>query len=107
MVSLTDPINYEWTDGSVTDLSFQWSIVAPSTHTVTFDPRNGNVPTNVTVTAGQPITAPTTPALTGYDFVGWYTEATGINAWDFDTPITADITFYAKWKLKTVGIDAT
>ncbi len=34
----------------------------------------------------------------GWTFVGWYKESEGINAFDLNTPITADIKLYAKWK---------
>jgi uncharacterized repeat protein (TIGR02543 family) len=34
----------------------------------------------------------------GYTFGGWYRNADGTGAaWDFDSPVTADLTLYAKW----------
>lgn len=44
--------------------------------------------------ATKPATAPTKE---GNLFEGWYTEQTMTNRFDFYTPITKDITLYAKW----------
>ena len=33
----------------------------------------------------------------GYLFAGWYTDAECTTEYDFDTPVTKDITLYAKW----------
>ncbi len=33
----------------------------------------------------------------GYEFGGWYTDQACTKAYNFDTPVTADITIYAKW----------
>ncbi len=35
---------------------------------------------------------------TGYEFVGWYTDEACTEAYNFDTPLTADVKLYAKWK---------
>ena len=37
------------------------------------------------------------PSETDWAFGGWYTEAACTNAFDFATPITGDITLFAKW----------
>ena len=50
-----------------------------------------------TVEEGQTAARPSDPSETGWEFGGWYTEASCTNAFDFSTPITADITLYAKW----------
>ena len=42
--------------------------------------------------------------IDGYSLVGWYTEAACQNLFDFNTPITADITLYAKWALESYTI---
>ncbi|MBQ6551147.1 MAG: InlB B-repeat-containing protein [Lachnospiraceae bacterium] len=46
---------------------------------------------------GEKIEQPENPTYQGWAFGGWYTEAACINEYDFDTPVTADITLYAKW----------
>ena len=40
---------------------------------------------------------PTDPTRNGYIFMGWYTDAEGATKFDFNTPITENITLYAKW----------
>lgn len=39
--------------------------------------------------------APDTPVKSGYRFVGWYS---GDAKWDFDTPVTENLTLTAKWE---------
>ena len=43
--------------------------------------------------------APETPEKPGCEFIGWYTDSDFTDEFDFDTPITGDITLYAKWKI--------
>ena len=81
---------------------------APSVFTVTFDPLNGvNQPRGVEVNDGETVTA--APASSKeptehvrYTFAGWYTSTDGgttlsAEPFDFTTPITANITLYAKY----------
>ena len=44
-------------------------------------------------TVAEPNPAPT---RNGYDFAHWYKDNSAV-AWDFDTPITEEITLYANW----------
>lgn len=70
----------------------------PTTYTVTFDANgHGTAPAAQTVEEGKTATKPADPTETGWVFGGWYREAACTNAFDFTTPITADITLYAKW----------
>ncbi len=48
---------------------------------------------------GKTATKPADPTAETYDFLGWFKEEACTNAYDFATPITADITLYAKWEL--------
>lgn len=49
---------------------------------------------------------PSAPSETGYNFGGWYTNegCTAGNEYNFSTPVTADITLYAKWTEKSYSI---
>ena len=47
--------------------------------------------------SGGTVSAPTEPKREGYTFDGWYSDKDFKTAWDFNTPITADTTLYAKW----------
>ncbi|AIO18368.1 Internalin-A precursor [Candidatus Izimaplasma bacterium HR1] len=75
-------------------------------YTVTFDSTGGNAIEAVVVEEGLTIAAPTAPTktVTGevYTFVGWYTEAAGTTAYNFEDPVNADTTLYAKWVLEVV-----
>ena len=69
----------------------------PVTYTVTFETNGGNTIANQTVNAGGTATRPPDPTRSGYTFAGWYSNSTLTTAYDFNTPVTANITLYAKW----------
>lgn len=70
----------------------------PTEYTVTY---NYNQPTlqntTLTIQEGQSLTQPATPEVEGYVFVGWFSDQTLTQAWDFTSPVTANLTLYAKW----------
>ena len=72
-------------------------------HTVTFDSAGGSPVPTQTVTAGKTATEPENPTRRGYDFDGWYLEGKKYN---FDTPVTADITLVARWSRQGGGSEA-
>ncbi len=79
------------------------------TKSVTFNANgHGTAPANQTVEDGKTATKPTDPTATGYTFGGWYTDSACTTEYNFTTPVTADITLYAKWTAKTptVSFDA-
>ena len=81
----------KFTDNSVTP-------PATITYTVTFDANgHGTAPSAQTVESGKTATKPADPTETGWTFGGWYKEAACSNAFNFSTPITGNITLYAKW----------
>ena len=67
----------------------------PVTHTVTFDTANGGAPVKVTVVDGEPVGKPADPTYDGYTFAGWALDGEPYN---FDTPVTGDITLTAVWE---------
>lgn len=70
-----------------------------SAHTVRFDYNyTGSVVTTTIVKDGEYLPEPATPTRSEFDFVGWYLtkEGTG-NIYDFEDPITSDLSLYAKW----------
>jgi oligopeptide transport system substrate-binding protein len=73
---------------------------------VTFDSKGGSAVEEVEVEDGLTITAPTAPTkeVTGevYTFVAWYTDAELTTAYNFEDPVTENITLYAKWVLEVV-----
>ncbi len=59
-----------------------------------------NMPATVTLESGQKVTKPATdPVREGYTFEGWFTQASGGEEFDFDTPITQNTTIYAQWSV--------
>ena len=64
--------------------------------TVTFNSDNGNTVQEEKVLRGQKASAPTAPTKAGYSFDGWYN---GDDLYDFNTPVTENITLTAKWSV--------
>ena len=77
------------------------TIVVNPTYTVTFDSDGGSAVTGQTIEKGKTATKPENPEKAGHTFVGWYN---GDTEFDFDTPITGNITLTAKWKIITYNI---
>lgn len=73
----------------------KWTSIA---YTVTFETNEGTPIEAQLVPEGTFATKPVpAPTKEGNLFEGWYTEQTMTNLFDFYTPITKDITLYAKW----------
>lgn len=68
-----------------------------TTYTVTFDSNGGSAVASQTVTSGETATEPVDPTKSGYDFDAWYSDNQFTTEYNFATPVTADITLYAKW----------
>ena len=72
-------------------------------HTVTFDSQGATTsaaPATMTLNPPDIIveTLPADPQKTGYNFGGWFTEPAGAGvAFTASTPVTSDMTVYAKW----------
>lgn len=64
------------------------------TYTVAFDSAGGSAVESQTVKQGAQATEPADPELYFNDFDGWYL---GETEYDFDTPVTANITLTAHW----------
>ena len=89
----TYAVNY-YTDGTVKLGSPSLVLEKFGVHTVTFDTDGGNTIEAQTVVDGEAAVAPVVPTKEGYTFAGWYLDGV---AYDFETPVTADITLVAKW----------
>ena len=72
-------------------------------HTVTFS-SNGSTYRQYEVYDGDTVSRPSNPSRTGYTFGGWYTDSDCRYSFNFNTPITSDITLYAKWTIKTYTV---
>ena len=75
-------------------------------YTVTFDAngKDAAIPDSQRVKEGKTATEPSTkPQCKGYTFGGWYTDEACTQAYDFSTPVTADLTLFAKWTKNAVN----
>lgn len=64
---------------------------------VVFQTAYGTAPAEQKVALNGKATKPADPTAEGYVFRGWYTTAACTTEFDFNTPIAADTTLYAKW----------
>ena len=69
----------------------------PETFKVTFDSKGGSTVATANVEKDAKVEKPENPIKMGNIFYNWYTEEALENLYDFETPVTADITLYAKW----------
>lgn len=53
------------------------------------------------IRANAPADQPADPTKEGYTFIGWYK---GESEWNFETPVTADLTLTAKWQINRYTI---
>jgi uncharacterized protein (TIGR02145 family)/uncharacterized repeat protein (TIGR02543 family) len=100
--TLTNAFNFSTPITAAITLYAKWTI---NTYTVSFNSNGGSVVTNQTVAYNSTATLPTpAPTKTGYSLVGWYSDSLLTNAFNFTAPITAAITFYAKWTKNTFTV---
>ena len=69
-------------------------------YTVTFQSEGGSEVASQ-IRANTPADRPADPTKEGYTFIGWYK---GESEWDFETPVTADLTLTAKWQINRYTI---
>lgn len=69
-------------------------------YTVTFQSEGGSEVASQ-IRANAPAARPADPTKEGYTFIGWYK---GESEWDFETPVTPDLTLTAKWQLNQYTI---
>lgn len=79
------------------EITGSWTFAA-NRYTVTFDSKGGSSVDPQSVTHGEKATQPAAPTRDHYAFEGWYTDEELTKQYEFDTPVTADITLYAKWR---------
>ena len=69
-------------------------------YTVTFQSEGGSEVASQ-IRANAPAARPADPTKEGYTFIGWYN---GESEWDFEAPVTADLTLTAKWQVNQYTI---
>lgn len=71
-------------------------------YSVTFNSNGGSAVAVQTIDSGKSVTKPTDPTRAGYKFVGWYSDQNLTAEYDFNTPVRANATLYAKWEKVTI-----
>ena len=93
------PFSFDTTITSDITLKAKWNI---NKYTVTFNSYGGTpVPPAQEVEYGHTATKPADPTLKGYTFAFWYLgeDEQNATAYDFNTPVTENITLTAKWNI--------
>ena len=93
---ITDAKTFAMPAGNVTvNVTFK---AKPVSYTVTFNTNGGKESIDEqTVESGKTATKPADPTKAGSTFAGWFSDAGLTKSYDFSTPVTSDITLYAKW----------
>ena len=96
-----DPVTLIW-DGGSWQLKTQGLVHVTEEYTVTFNAYGGfPTPDEQHVKSGEKAVLPAEPTLKGHTFAFWYLgdDEQNATAYDFDTPVTGDITLTAKWNI--------
>ena len=89
-------LKYAW--GAYVDVDLGKANGTPVVYTITFNSNDGTSVAPQNVNAGEKLTEPTpAPTREGFTFDGWYEDSTFSTKFNFDTPITDNMTLYAKW----------
>lgn len=102
------PVTLIWVGGSW-QIKTQSRVLVTEVYTVTFDSYGGTpVPPAQEVEYGLTATKPADPTLKGYTFAFWYLgeDEQNATAYDFNTPVTENITLTAKWHITPHNIYA-
>lgn len=74
-----------------------YAVAYTKVHQVTFDSKGGSSVEPVQTVHGEPIARPENPVKEGFSFEGWSTDETTYAAYDFASPVEADLVLYAFW----------
>ena len=82
----------------INDSGTLFKLGAVESWTVSFNSNGGSAcDTKFVATSDGKLAKPADPTREGYTFGGWYTDEACTQAYDFSTPVAADLTLYAKW----------
>ena len=98
--ALTEKFDFDTPIESNTTLYAKWEeiVVDPAKFEVTFVKNNETDNEVVEVRDGEKVAKPEDPEKDGYKFLGWFTDEELTTEFNFDTPIEANTTLYAKWE---------
>ena len=88
----------------INDSGTLFKLGAVESWTVAFNSNGGSAcDTKFVATSDGKLVKPADPTRDGYTFGGWFTDEACTQAYDFSTPVTADLTLYAKWTKNAVN----
>lgn len=93
-VSGTSVYNFDTIVTASLTLYAKWT---PIEYTIIFNALDGSDPDSVQADYGTQLTQPADPTRDGYTFGGWYTDEGCTTVYDFNAPVTGNLTLYAKW----------
>ena len=73
------------------------TVIVSDECTVKYDTGEGTEIPDSTVKYGEKLPEPEPPTRDGYTFAGWYGDLDRQEPWDFETPVTGNMTLYASW----------
>ena len=90
----------------VTNDLIAYAVWKVAEYTVTFDLNGaeGTAPTQREITHGSAVGELPTVAREGYEFLGWFTSASGGTNITASTKVTANATYYAQWQINTYTV---
>ena len=77
--------------------TLSYNVNAPAGSNAPVTPASQTVPYNTAAADKSGWAAGDTGKIPGYRFDGWYTAPNGGNKYDFNTPLTGNVTVYAHW----------
>ena len=84
-------------DTSSKDSYLDTSVEPGTGWVVTFNTNGGSAVASVEVSKDTAVKRPTDPTKTGFYFSGWYSDEWCVTLYDFDLPVTSNMTLYAGW----------
>jgi len=90
-------------NGADVTLYAQWGT---GNSAVTFVTNGGTSILSQSVGHNLKATEPSPPSRVGYKFFGWYTDIELMQAYDFESPVTSNLTLYAKWQSENATLSS-
>ncbi len=99
---LTTEYDFTQPVSAIATLYAKWAEDTTVYYTVTFETDGGSEVDAQRIAEGMTASEPSAPIKSGFTFEGWYADEELNTAYDFSTPVTANLTIYAKWTEKEV-----
>lgn len=87
-------------DGDILEVTYNgvtYEMLPRIEYIVTFDLDGGEGTESATVLNGRTLTRPTDPTKSGFVFLAWYQDSSFKTVYSFDTPVTSNMTLYARF----------